>query len=140
MANIKPINQSAQKWSDRAAGAAGDFAQGVNNPRTPWAAATIAAEGNFQSGITAAIANKSFSKGVTKAGDATWKKGAAGKGPGRYVEGVLMDKDNWPKGFAPYQNSIAGLTLPARGPKGSPQNIQRVAAVATALRAVKMGK
>jgi len=140
MANIKPIQQSADKWSNRSAGAAGDFAQGVNNPRTPWAAASQAAEGNYNSGVTAAMVKKRYGIGVGKAGDAAWKKGATGKGPGRYVEGVTLDKDNWPKGFAPYQAAISGINLPPRGMKGSPQNIQRVSAIATALRAVREGK
>lgn len=71
------------------------------------------------------------------AGDEKWRQNAQKKGPGRFAEGVAIGKDEWSKGFSPYQSAISALTLPARGPKGSPQNIQRVAAVATALRALK---
>jgi len=137
MPNIKPISQSADKWMNRASGATGDYTTGVQTPRVSWQQASAAGEGNYKAGVTAAAAKGSYGKGVARAGDASWKKGATGKGPARYAEGVVLGKDDWVKGFNPFQTALQGLTLPPRQPKGSPQNIQRVSAVTTLLRSTR---
>lgn len=137
MANIKPIEQSSDKWVRRASVAGPDYLAGVTNPRRPWAAAAGEAENNYKAGVTAAANAGRFGAGVKAAGDEKWKNGALKKGPGRFAEGVAIGKDDWGKGFSPYQSAIAALALPPRGPKGSPQNIQRVASVATTLRALR---
>lgn len=135
--NIKTIDQSSEKWVRRASAAGADYVQGVTNPRKPWAQATKEAAGNYKAGVTAAANAGRFEAGVTKAGEDKWRIGASKKGPGRFAEGVAIGKDEWQKGFAPYQTAIGALNLPARGPKGAAQNIQRVTAVATALRQLK---
>jgi len=137
MAAIKPIEQSSDKWVRRASVAGPDYLQGVQNPRKPWAAAAFEGEANYKAGVVAAASRGAFGSGVKAAGDEKWRNGAVRKGPGRFAEGVAIGRDDWGKGFSPYQSAIAAITLPARGPKGSPQNIQRVAAIATALRALK---
>ena len=136
MSNIKPIGVSSEKWQRRAAGATQDYSAGVSSPRTPWAAASAAGENNYKQGVTAAAARGAYGKGVKAAGDASWQKGAQIKGPSRYAEGVSLATDDWQKGYSPYHSAVAALTLPARGPKGSPQNLQRVNMVATTLRGV----
>lgn len=137
MAAIKPIEQSSDKWVRRASVAGPDYLQGVQNPRKAWAAAAVEAEPNYKAGVVAAAGRGAFGAGIKAAGDEKWRNGATRKGPGRFAEGVAIGRDDWGKGFAPYQSAIAAVTLPARGPKGSPQNIQRVAAIATTLRALK---
>jgi hypothetical protein len=137
MAAIKPIDQASDKWVRRASVAGADYQQGVTNPRKPWAESAAQAEGNYKAGVTAAANAGRYGTGVKAAGDEKWRQNALKKGPGRFAEGVAIGKDEWNKGFMPYHTCISGVTLPARGPKGSPQNIQRVAAIATALRALK---
>lgn len=134
MANIKPIQQSADKWNRRTSAATADYANGAANPRRPWGASTIASEKNYETGVQASIVRKSFAKGVRKVGDAGWQNGVAQKGASRFPEGVSLATGKYTDGYGPYQAVIAGLTLPERGPKGSPQNLQRVNTVATALR------
>jgi len=136
MANIKPIDQAADKYTRRAAVAGADYAQGIENPRKDWATATVAGEENYKAGVTAAAAAGRFGKGVKKAGSEKWKSNAKAKGPSRFAEGVALAKGDWEKGFSPYHSAISALQLPKRGPKGSPQNLQRVAAVANTLRGV----
>lgn len=130
MANIKPIEQSSEKFVRRASVAGPDYQNGISNPRTPWAAASIAGEANYKAGVTAAANAGRFGKGIKVAGDQKWQKNALAKGPGRYIEGVTIAKDSWVSGFAPYQAAIQSLQLPARGPRGSAQNLQRVALIA----------
>ena len=137
MAAIKPIDQSSDKWTRRASVAGPDYLSGIQNPRRAWAEAAGAGEGNYKAGVVAAANAGRYGAGVKRAGDSKWKDGALKKGPGRFAEGVAIGVADWKKGFEPYQSAISAIKLPDRGPKGSPQNIQRVAAIATALRALK---
>jgi hypothetical protein len=139
MAAIKPIDQSASKWQRRASVAGPDYLTGVQNPRTPWAQAAQAANGNYVSAVTTAAQAGRYAAGVKKAGDTKWATNATAKGPSRYAEGVNLAVGSWQTGFQPYQTALSSLTLPARGPTGSPQNLQRVQAVVTTLRNLKTG-
>lgn len=137
MAAIKPIEQSADKWQRRASVAQPDYQAGVQNPRTPWATAAAAADANYRQGVTAAATAGRFQAGVRAAGEERWRTATLAKGPSRFVEGVQLGVAEWQRGFAPFQQVISALALPARGPRGSPANLQRVSAVAQALRAAR---
>jgi hypothetical protein len=139
MANIKPIDQSSQKWTNRASGASPEYTRGVQSPRTPWGQAAAAGNNNWKAGVTQAAGADRFLKGVQKAGDAKWANGATKKGPGRYVEGVSGAGQDWASGFGPFQAAISGVTLPARAVRGSPTNLQRVSTIATLLHNTKLG-
>lgn len=134
MANIKPIEQSSDKWSRRSAVAGADYQAGVTNPRRDWAEAASAADANYRAGVTQAANAGRFASGVRSAGSDKWRKKALAVGPGRFAEGVNVAKPDWEAGFRPYHEVISSVSLPPRGPKGSPANLQRVNAVATALR------
>lgn len=136
MANIKAIEQSSDKWSRRSAVAAPDYQEGVANPRRPWAESTLAAEANYKTGVVQAANAGRFGQGVRAAGNERWRNKSMAVGPGRFAEGVQVAKPDWETGFKPYHQTIAALTMPPRGPKGSPANLQRVQAIATALRSV----
>lgn len=131
---------AAGRWSRRAAVATEDYRAGVANPRTPWAAATVAAAPVQAAAVQAAIAAGSYAKGVQKAGDERWRNKASTKGADRFAPGVAEAQSDYQAGVQPYLDTIANTTLPPRGPKGDPKNIQRVIAIATALRNKKMGK
>ena len=137
MAAIKALEQSAQKWTRRAQVAGEDYRAGVTNPRTPWDQASIAADGAYRQAVTAAATAGRYAGGIRRAGVERWRTNAVAKGPQRFAEGVQLAEGSWQQGFAPYQTAIGSLTLPPRGPVGSPQNFQRVQAVAQALRAVR---
>lgn len=138
MANIKPLDRTAAKWARVSAGASNEYLEGVQNPRADWATQTKAAESNYDKGVTAAIARGAFGKGVSRAGTEKWQRNAIELGPSRYATGVQNAQSAYADGFAPYQAVIAALTLPKRGPKGSPENIQRVAVIAKALHDKKL--
>lgn len=140
MAAIKDIGESARKWANRAAVAGEDYRAGIANPRTPWDQASIAADGNYRQGVTAAAQAGRFMAGVRKAGAEKWRRNATNKGPQRFAEGVNLATDEWQAGFNPYQAAIGSLQLPPRGPAGSAANLQRVTAIAQALRRVKEGQ
>jgi len=139
MAAIKPLEQASDKWTRRAAVAGEDYRAGVSNPRVPWSQAAQAAGANYRAGVTAAANAGRYEGGVRRVGEERWRSAAAAKGPQRFAEGVSLAQGEWQKGFQPYHTAVANLSLPARGPAGSPQNLQRVTAVAQALRAVREG-
>lgn len=136
MPNIKELDKSSEKWSRKSAVSSGDYQAGVQNPRKPWAESALNAENNYKSGVIQAANAGRYGSGIKSAGNSKWQERSVQVGPGRFAEGVQVAQKDWEAGFKPYHATIASLTLPPRGPKGSPQNLQRVQAVATALRAV----
>jgi hypothetical protein len=136
----KDTGTLAQKFVTRAGAAQGDYKDGVTAAGPAWQQATSNAEGNYEQGVQAGIANKAFSKGVAKAGPTKYVNNATNLGAGRYGPGVANAKDAWSKGVQPYLDTLKSLNLPPKGPRRSPQNMQRAAAVASALAAAKVGQ
>jgi hypothetical protein len=130
---VKPMDRIKRKWVSATQANQGEYEEGIKNPRKDWATETANAEKNYNSGIQASIAQGRFGKGVRKAGTSKWQEKALSKGPGRWASGVALSADDYEKGFAPYRQVLESLSLPDRGPKGDPKNINRVAAVAKAL-------
>ncbi len=133
MASIKPLNVIADKYSRNAATAGPSYKQGIENPRESWATNTAAADESRKAGLAAADARDAFKKGVTEAGDAKWRSNALAKGPTRFAQGVQLAKPAYTQGFSASHAVISSVNLPPRGPKGSPENLNRVSAITTAL-------
>lgn len=138
MPEVKSLDRISAKWARVAAVSQSEYEDGVNNPKRDWAEATKAAEGNYERGVQQGIQNKRFGKGVSKAGTARWQTRAATVGPARWADGINQSRSNYETGFAPFRETIQRTTLPARGPKGDPKNIQRVAVIAEALHKQKL--
>jgi hypothetical protein len=128
----------AQRWVDHASRATADYVQGIQNPRVDWAQATSNAEPTYNQAVQDAISKGRFGKGVKKAGSATQIAGAIGKGQQRYAPGVSDAVAKYSERVQPFLDVIASTTLPPRGPKGDPRNLDRVKAIAVALRAKKL--
>lgn len=141
MADIKPLNRIADKWSENAGSsqAGSAYRDGVQNPRRSWEDSTVAADEARKAGLIAADERDAFVEGVREAGNAKWQRRASSLGPARFRQGVREAKDDFQSGFSRYHSVIAGVTLPPRGPKGSPENIDRVRAIAEALHAERVG-
>lgn len=137
---VKDATQSAQKFVQNASTAGPAYAAGVANAGNTWAANTAASEQSWAQGVTAAAANNRFAQGITPASQQKYQARASGVGAQRYPQGVQGSQQAWLNNTKPYLDTIANLNLPARQPKGSPNNVQRVAAIATALRAKKLGQ
>jgi len=139
MADIKPLSNIASKWGKNASAAGGAYKDGVSAPRRSWAAAASAADDSRKAGLAAADARDAFRTGVNAAGDAKWKNNATKLGAARYPQGVQNAQPDFSQGFAPYHAVISGVTLNPRGPKGSPENLERVRQIADALHNAKVG-
>jgi hypothetical protein len=136
---LKDTATIARKFASRAQAAGGEYKSGVDTTSVDWAAAAGAAGDSYEAGVTQAIGRKAFQKGVAAAGTAKWKEKASGIGASRYGQGVAGAEGAYATGFDKYANVLKGLSLPPRSTKGSPQNIQRVQAVADALHRAKTG-
>lgn len=135
---IRSTADIAAKFIAVTPGRSPEYARGVQDSTVDWESPTLAAEGSYEEGVTAAIGRKAFGKGVTRSGNQKWRKGSIEKGTVRWPQGVAGALEAYTEGFAPFRDTIAGLTLPPRGPAGSPGNLQRVAAVANALHERKL--
>ncbi len=140
MVKTKGVERTVSKWKNKVAGASGDYLEGVTNPKADWQAETQKAEASYEQGVQAAIARKSFGKGVGKAGTAKWQKGATEKGPSRWVAGVGMAEDEYRQGMGAVIQVIEGTQLPPRGPKGDPKNYDRTRILGQKLHEAFKGK
>ncbi len=138
MAEIRPLEFISKKWAKVAAGASDEYNQGVRNPRRSWSAGAKAAKEAYEAGIANAISRGARERGIEKAGDAKWSKRAVELGGRRFSEGVRVAENDFTKGFSEFHGVIKGTTLPPRGPKGAPENIERVRAIAQALHEAKI--
>jgi len=135
---IASAAEIAAKFARVTPGRSADYQDGIEKTSAEeYAQATIAAEGAYEQGVQEAMAENRFSRGV-EANKGKWKRKSKDIGPGRFAAGVAAAAQDYQQGFAPYADVIAGLTLPPRGPKGAPQNLERVRVVADALRRKKV--
>lgn len=136
---IKDVGSIASKFKTRAQAASNDYAQGVAGAGQDWEVNTKASEPNYEAGVTQAIGQKRFGKGVAAAGAAKYVDNATKLGPQRFQTGIAQAESAYAKGVAPHLDAMRNLTLPPRGPKGSPQNQERANIVAARNRAIKVG-
>ncbi len=133
MAFIRSIDAISKKWATVTPQRTEDYRHGVENPRKDWLTATAASEAAYEAGVSQAIAQKRFGKGVKQAGTATWQANAIQKGTARWGPGVAMAEPKYAAGFAPYRDAIERVTLPPRYARRDPRNLERVKAVVNAL-------
>lgn len=138
MLNIKPMEAITNKWRGRAQMSTEDYKNGILTTPKDWAALTTDAASSYTAGLQASLAAKRWESGIRKAGTAKWKQNASTKGPARWAEGISLSGDAYARGFAPYREVLAGLTLPPRGPRGDVKNYERSAAVGKALNAKRL--
>ena len=132
---VKDLSQSATKWSRNAAGAASEYADNAEGSAEAWAQNTAAAAAVYFQAVSQGGIQQRFLKGVQRVGSSKYARRVRDLGAGRYSSGVQSAEGDWQEGFSPYAQTIAGLTLPGRRPRGDPGNLNRVAAVANALHA-----
>ena len=136
---IKDTATIARKFASRAQAASPEYKIGVDTTTADWAGNTAAAAENYNQGVTQGIARQAFQRGVTAKGTAGWKEKASNVGSTRYAQGVAGAEAAFAAGFDKFANVLKSLSLPPRAPKGSPQNLERVRAVADALHKAKTG-
>ena len=135
----KPITEVTQKWAQRASAAAPEYQKGIQAPSEDWSSQTKASETAYEAGIQDSISRKAFGKGVTKAGTEKWQRKSQAVGPARYGTGVSAGQQDFSAEFGPYLDAIGRVSLPPRGRRGDPNNLERVRVIANALHTQKTG-
>ena len=136
---LKPIGDISAKWARRASAAGPDYQAGVSSPKRSWSAQAKIAEPAFEAGLADAISRKAFGRGVTKAGDEKWSRKTLAVGPARYPSGVAAGAPDYQAEFGPYRDAIERVSLPTKGRRGDPANLERVRAIADALHSLRVG-
>lgn len=139
MPKIRSLDSIKKKWGEVTPQRAGQYVDGVTDPKADWKTNTVAAAANYKAAMTISLTQDRFLKGVNKVNTEKWKSKAILKGASRFSEGVSLGVEDYGTGFAPYRDVIANTTLPPRFPKGDPRNIERVRVMAEALRKAKLG-
>jgi hypothetical protein len=136
---VKDAAAAAKKFVARGMAAGADYAAGVRGSGERWKAGAKAGKDNFVQGIQEAIQRNAYEKGVDQAGANKYEERATTVGANRFPQGIQQSENAWMQNTQPYLTVIAGVNLPPRGPKGSPQNQARSAAMADAMRRKKIG-
>jgi hypothetical protein len=136
---MKTAQQSAQKFVERASGAAGDFVAGAQGTSKDQAALAAAAAPIYQQALQASFTRNAFAKGLQKSGKQGWLAGIVAKGGERFAGGVSASSGKYAMNSARFDGARGAASSLPRGMKGSEANIGRVKAVVTALRAAKVG-
>jgi len=138
MALIRPVSEIGDKWTRVTPQRSDDYRKGIEAPLKDWERNASAAESAWEGGVQQAAADKRFGKGVKKAGTGKWQRKARDLGVSRWPQGIRVARPDYEAGFAPYRDEIEKTTLPPRGPKGDPRNLDRVSAIASALHQKKL--
>lgn len=139
MVDVKPLDQIVSKWATNAGAATNYYTQGATAAATKYASNAQAAGPQYSQGVQAAIGRNAYQNGVAKAGASKYSTGITAKGAARYGGGITAGKSNFQSGMQGVIGVLQGLSLPPRGARGDPANLQRVAAIDTALRAYATG-
>ena len=133
MVNIVPLDTIKKRYEDAASRAGTPYREGVER-NTDWKAraASPEAESNYQARMQEVLANSLRQKGIEKTSQEEWKSRAATKGAAQIGGAMRASSDKQSKGFSPYHSALAGLTLPARGPRDG-SNLKRVEQVMNAM-------
>ena len=135
---VKSLAEIAQKWATVTPARSGDYEKGVKDTSVDWAGPTAAAASSYADGVSQAVADGRFAKGVSAAGTSKWRSKTTTAGVARWGAGVRDAQADYQKGYATSQAVLAGLTLPPRYRRGDPRNIDRVSSIATALHEAKV--
>ena len=138
MPKIRSLAKITEKYGRVTPAKGKELDAGLRDPKKIWVEEAAAAEDAWESGVTEAVTDKRFGKGVTAAGQAAYIDPALKLGVGRYRGGVEFGIPKYSKKFAPYRDVIEATTLPPRGAVGDPGNIERTRVMAAALHDAKI--
>jgi len=133
MVQVADLNRSAEKFQRRASQAGQDFEDGVSQVSdSDQAQATLDAADNWTQGVQDAINEGRFQDGVQDS-PKSWQEQTLGNGSTRFTQGASEAGDIWRSSFSEFSDTLEGLNLQPRGPRGSEANFQRSRAVGEAL-------
>lgn len=136
--SVVPIDEATTLWEQNASRSAEVMARRAEASAEEWARNTQASGDNWHQAVSAAGAKTRFLRGAAKAGAQKFARKIREVAATRYPQGITAAVTDYREGVAPYLQTLAGLNLPARRPRGDPGNIRRVEAVTSALHNKRM--
>ena len=134
---MRTAQESAAKYSTRAANASGDYKAGVLSTSKDQNARAIASAEIHKQATIEALNRGAYAAGLKKSSTQAYKDGVTKKGESRFAEGVRLSADKYATGSAPFDAARNAAANIPRGLKGSQTNLARVTAVVNALRTQK---
>lgn len=132
----KDRSRVLNKYRNRVAGAAQEYADGVANPKADWLNSYTKAQPRMQAGIQKAIAEGRMVKGANKSGGTSnWQAKAQGKGARNYTQSA----DDAAKGYEGALDKVLGAGDAARQAVANMPDTtieQRIARAAAAMKAI----
>ena len=135
---VKDPAASAEKWSGNAGRAAEEFATNAEASAQAWANNAARAADTFKQAVQAANIGERFRRGISAAGADKFARKIRDVARDRFAPGVAAATTDYRSGVEPYLQTISGLTLTQRKPRGDPANYRRVEEVGKALHAKRM--
>ena len=124
---MKTPQMANQNWVNAAARAQTAWVAGIQGTQKDQAALAAAAQPAWLAGVQDAAANNRFAQGVTRRGTPYWKSQSEAKASS-YSLGYTAGSQNQLSAITKILGALGPIVagLPARGPAGSPQNLNRV--------------
>ena len=130
---IAPIGDIAAKWAEVTPGRSAYYEANASVAGDDWEKGAVAAAPAFKAAITAPNIERMFAGGIKRAGAAKYNRKVKDVGVSRFGPGVAAAVPDFTSGFEPFVSTIAAITLPARAPRGSIANFERVKAIGVEL-------
>ncbi len=130
---VKSLDAVTKKWAEVTPGRSSYYEAGATVAGADWQAKAKAAGAAYKAGVSAANILSMFTGGIDRAGAEKYNRKVREVGVSRFGQGVAAAAPDYSKGVAPMLEEISKIELPARQPRGSAANLQRVSAIATAL-------
>lgn len=129
----KALADVVQKFTDVTPGRSAYYEKGAVGAGAEWEKNAKGAAAAYKAAVSAPNIGAMFSGGITKAGAAKFDRKVKDVGVARFGPGVTAAAPDYAAGMAPMLETLAATTLPARAPRGSDSNLERVRAIATVL-------
>ena len=130
---VKPLADVVDKWVDVTPGRSAYYEKGASVAGSDWEKGATDAAAAYKLAVTAANIDAMFKGGVKRAGAGKYERKVKDVGVARFGPGVTAAKTDFSDGVGPMLDTIAGVTLDARQPRGSAANYKRVQDIGTAL-------
>ncbi len=131
--DVKSADVVAKKWGDVTPGRSSYYEANAPAAADKQNKNAIAASAAYKAAVSAGNIDQMFRGGLVRAGAAKYARKTAGVGKDRFGPGVSAAIDDYKAGEAPMLDTIAGVTPPARQPRGNPANQARSVAYQVAL-------
>ncbi len=134
----KSLAETQRKWAEVTPARQAEYASATPGSAQKWEQNTLAATANFGAAIRSANIEARQAAGVRRVGAAKFARKVRDVGSARFGQGVAAGAQDFGAAVGPYLQTIQGVDLPARRPRGDPGNYQRVNAVRNALHARRL--